>query len=759
MAKIPDILPTKILESFQKENDTLVRAVKDVAEERIEIEIGDSKQPDFKPQFKIKKWDNEVNFSMRAEEDPTATIEIEEGVVKYKAKDYEVHQYELPEAGEDGGFEFEWVLPKKPASNVLSATIQTKELNFFYQPALTAEEIEQGASRPDNIIGSYAVYHKSKRDNTVGGKHYKTGKAFHIYRPKAIDANGVEEWCELNIDEQAGVLTVTVSEDFLQKASYPVVVDPTFGYTTAGASNFGYNFVSPAGTTWAALGLAVSFTEASLVSSLSAYALQRTGHASDPDFRGVITESTTTFEEVFGVTNIGSLTATLNLNTASFPSPVSLGTGLYVLGFGVQDRGFNIRYDSSSGQDIRFASPIGAGTNVTDGTVEFATDLTNNFGWGESATTDQIRSIYVTYTVPGFINGDISLNSGTTGFNISLSSAGGPVEVTRTHTTDSLVLAQLTNTHTIDSFVAIPVTEVTTTHTADSFVKAEVATAYTVDALVKAEANNTHTSDSLVIAETTNDHTTDSLVRYELTNGHTIDSFVIAELTYSNTIDSLVRNELTENHTTDSLVLAELPLEHTSDSLVISEVTNTHTSDALVRDELTNTHTTDSFVLDELTTSHTVDSFVVDDETGQCFLLLENGDTTLLENGSKVRLEGCPDVPVEETNNHTIDSLVKAEVTTTHTADSLVKAETTQNHTTDTLIWEELTNTHTADSLVYLEQETTYTVDSYVAEPTGKLFYREGGVWKLVSIKQKQAGVWQPVSLKYKKAGSWINIT
>jgi hypothetical protein len=130
------------ISTFTFKDNTYSRAVKENPKDKIEIEIGDSKQPDFKPQFKVMRWDNEVNFSMRAEEDPTATVETVDGTVKYKAKDYEVHQYEKPDVSEDGGYEFEWVLPKKPKSNVLTATIQTKDLDFFYQPALTQEEID-----------------------------------------------------------------------------------------------------------------------------------------------------------------------------------------------------------------------------------------------------------------------------------------------------------------------------------------------------------------------------------------------------------------------------------------------------------------------------------------------------------------------------------------------------------------------------------------------------------------------------------------
>src|SRR3990172_2462493 len=127
MAAIPPILPVEINEKYKVENETFLREVKANPKDRISVEIGDSKQPDFKPQFKFMRWDNEVNFSLRAEEKAGAVVETQGEKIKYITPDYEVHLYDKPEVAEDGGFEFEWILPKKPVSNVLTATIETKE--------------------------------------------------------------------------------------------------------------------------------------------------------------------------------------------------------------------------------------------------------------------------------------------------------------------------------------------------------------------------------------------------------------------------------------------------------------------------------------------------------------------------------------------------------------------------------------------------------------------------------------------------------
>jgi hypothetical protein len=230
---------------------------------RIEIEIGDSKQPDFYPQFKTKHWDNECNFSIRLKDDTYEADNIRlrtragKQIVEWQKGIKTARFYEL-DGFEDGGFEIEVEFSEKPDTNVIEYTLETKELDLFYQPPLTQEEIDAGSIQPDDVVGSYAAYHKTKKHNRVGGKEYRTGKAFHIYRPKAVDSNGTEVWCELNIDDD--LLTVTVPQEFLDTAVYPVIVDPTFGYTSAGiyaepiADNFDFRpsiTSRPRATVWA----------------------------------------------------------------------------------------------------------------------------------------------------------------------------------------------------------------------------------------------------------------------------------------------------------------------------------------------------------------------------------------------------------------------------------------------------------------------------------------------------------------------------
>lgn len=214
---------------YKKINNTFVKSLSDDVRDTFEIEVGDIKQKDFKPQVKFKRWDNEVNFSIRAAEHRKCEVKKDGDKIRYITPDYELHQYE-----KENGFEFEWVIDKKPKSNIFKSTIQSKGLDFYYQGELSAEENEEGKFRPENIVGSYAVYTKERKLNFEGGKKYRSGKFGHIYRPKAIDDKGSEQWCDLNIND--GLLTVTVPEEFLDTAVYPVIIDPIIGYNIEGGT-------------------------------------------------------------------------------------------------------------------------------------------------------------------------------------------------------------------------------------------------------------------------------------------------------------------------------------------------------------------------------------------------------------------------------------------------------------------------------------------------------------------------------------------
>src|SRR3990167_5147558 len=227
---------------YTKSGGTYFAIPKDNPKDRIAIEIGDSKQSDFYPQVKIQRWDNEVNLSARLitnEVSPTITTEADK--ILWQGEKTEAHFYNIPSNEEhpEGAFEFEVILKEKPLTNKIEFTLETKGLDFFYQPELTQEEIDEGTIRPENVVGSYAVYASENKINYVGGKEYKAGKVGHIFRPKIIDSAGTEVWGELHIEN--GILSVTIPQEFLDVAVYPIrhAEGLTFGYTGAGATQVG----------------------------------------------------------------------------------------------------------------------------------------------------------------------------------------------------------------------------------------------------------------------------------------------------------------------------------------------------------------------------------------------------------------------------------------------------------------------------------------------------------------------------------------
>lgn len=189
------------------------------------------------PSVTFSKWNGEASMTVKYDDvNATGDRPLMSDQVEYKDEKQEVHMYPLQaKVGmEDGGFEVEVLLTEKPATNKFDFTIENaSNLVFYYQPPLDAQDIADGVTRPENVVGSYAVYY-AKKDYKIGEINYGTGKAFHIYRPRVVDYNGKWTWGELKYSE--GVLSVVVPQDFLDTATYPVLVDPTFGKTAIGAS-------------------------------------------------------------------------------------------------------------------------------------------------------------------------------------------------------------------------------------------------------------------------------------------------------------------------------------------------------------------------------------------------------------------------------------------------------------------------------------------------------------------------------------------
>lgn len=386
----PSKLSAKISAKYTLTNNALKTVAKDNPKDRVEAVIGDDKQPDtFYPQVKIQRWDNEVNTSVRLKDDglEKESVTTDKEKIVWSKGTKEVHFYDLPvdENNPEGGYEFEVILKGKPASNVIEFTLETKGLNFFYQPALTQKEIDEGVVRPENVVGSYAVYHKTKgRMNDIAGMEYKVGKAFHIYRPKVIDANGDSIWGELHIDEETGILTVTIDQAWLNSAVYPVIVDPTFGYTTLGSTvAYSYNDILGSLATGAA----------GTVSKLSVGTKNDGFMADTQNVKGVLVlhSSHEIVSNGVGIAVDVPVTSTAAWYDSTFSTAPTISAVSYDLTSIAQGGGAagpEYLYDTGSASDGFFDSSNSytSPTNPTDGVHNHAT-----FG-------DKLFSIYATYT-------------------------------------------------------------------------------------------------------------------------------------------------------------------------------------------------------------------------------------------------------------------------------------------------------------------------------------------------------------------------
>ena len=223
---------------------------KTTPEDRLRIEVGDAKQAGFYPQIKVLRWDNEVNVSLRILGLAEGSLIVGQRVTWETASVIcEFSPEPTSELVPEGGFEFNVILKTRPATNVLEFSLQSKGVEFLYQPLLANVEPSglswekspkgMGATiRAAGVGGGYAVYRNDSPKNVAGGKLYRSGKVGMISRPQMVDAKGMTAWGNLFIDSAAGTLTVTLPQEFLDSATYPIsrAAGLTFGYTTLGGT-------------------------------------------------------------------------------------------------------------------------------------------------------------------------------------------------------------------------------------------------------------------------------------------------------------------------------------------------------------------------------------------------------------------------------------------------------------------------------------------------------------------------------------------
>lgn len=333
------------------------------------------------PKITLQKWNGEVALGVRytglnaTGDRPflSKNVEWSDGTQKMEAVPLE-----------DGGMEINIILNSPPTSNVFNFAIDGADnLDFFYQSPLTDQDIKEGVSRPDNVVGSYAVYYKDHANHIEGQTNYATGKAYHIFRPLVTDANSATTWADLSYEN--GVLSVTVPQKFLDAALYPVKVDPTFGNINIGATKLS----APTGGT--ANLVKASPASSGTVTSISSYISDCFGFNSGDDVKIVIWDVGTLAIISNGTgpavdaSTVSCTTGAWDVGTYASSPSVTSGTNYYV-GYVVQSSGtIDSWYDT--------------GASATGGE-----DTTNNFttpiaiGGGDITNDTRNYSVYATYT-------------------------------------------------------------------------------------------------------------------------------------------------------------------------------------------------------------------------------------------------------------------------------------------------------------------------------------------------------------------------
>jgi hypothetical protein len=358
-------------------------------------------------EVRVEKWNGEESLTFK----PVGT---------YETSSYDFTDKDVKAVSADGkstvvitptanSISVDTILHEKPATDTIWYDIVGYEnFNFFYQPPFnTAEEQlndpsivsctetdcvngngEVVAHRPENAVGSYAIYHKTKKDNcsNCGTPNYKTGKFGHLFRPKLIDSLGVESWGTFVLQNgQIGVKIPTNIYNNKKTDWSNFLVDPTYGDTTYGVSN---------GTRAANAIVGNEMGNAPANGTVTSLSLSLDGNGvGSVNIKGVLYDYVVDASTIVtnGVTPAGTLDATAGgvYKTITYSSSPSIVSGSpYAIG-GISDSTIRYFYDNTATQGWfddtnSYATPQDTAiqTNTTRDTSYYLTYTTGGGGGG-----------------------------------------------------------------------------------------------------------------------------------------------------------------------------------------------------------------------------------------------------------------------------------------------------------------------------------------------------------------------------------------
>jgi len=235
------------------------------------IFVGGKGLVEFRPRLELERWGGECGLGLELPElagvAPRRFVDQDANEKLLLVGDkLELHVYALkPKAlSELGGAEFAIVLKERPKSNTLALPISLAGLRAFYQAPISAEDAAAGITQEPSAVGGYALYHATRgrvHRSWADAEKYRCGKAMFVFPPVAYDAGGQSAPGQLSLDGDR--LLVSFDAVWLAAAKYPVLIDPTFGYTTLGtaanSARMDNNTICENGTSGAA-GTATSMT-------------------------------------------------------------------------------------------------------------------------------------------------------------------------------------------------------------------------------------------------------------------------------------------------------------------------------------------------------------------------------------------------------------------------------------------------------------------------------------------------------------------
>ena len=430
---------TEIKAKYSLEDSTLVRnkiinpeldKYKGEPKDEVKVIIGGktdllgADKIDFEPSIQLSRW-NEVNFKIKpnltgiASKDKVLSFNGDK--IRFDTPKISFEMYDYTEG--ESGYKYIWYLNEKPTTNKVEFQIESEGLDFFYQPPLT-EEYQSGyneefqrevvvtetqvkdldgnvlVERPENVVGSYAVYHQTKgRMNDINGKEYKTGQAFFIYKSRLTDAEGKQEWAILNIDTEKGTFTEEIPQDFLDKAVYPIKGNANFGYETAGGTNY-YAADAIIGSYW--------MGAAGTVTTMTVSIKSATGGAPGRDWKvGIYKQSDSTL--VIGGPNETQYTATQAWKISDIDDTAITAQNYWLVFWALYNPDYTSTYYNTTGNGGYYSYAY-------------------NVNWPSSTTMtsqDRSYSIYATYTEGGatycghtrgdwYVNSDCYISTSTT---------------------------------------------------------------------------------------------------------------------------------------------------------------------------------------------------------------------------------------------------------------------------------------------------------------------------------------------------------